>query len=83
MFMKQLDVDEDVATILAQEGFSTIEELAYVPVCELASIDAFDDDLVQGTAQPRPRRAADAGHRQRREHGEQDALRRPAGGCPA
>jgi len=47
VFMKQLDVDEDVATILAQEGFSTIEELAYVPVSELASIEAFDGDLVQ------------------------------------
>ena len=47
MFMKQLDVDEDVATILAQEGFSTIEELAYVPVSELASIEAFDEALVQ------------------------------------
>jgi transcription termination/antitermination protein NusA len=47
MFMKQLDVDEDVATILAQEGFSTIEELAYVPVSELASIEAFDEGLVK------------------------------------
>jgi N utilization substance protein A len=47
MFMKALDVDEDVATILAQEGFSTIEELAYVPVSELASIEAFDEDLVK------------------------------------
>jgi len=47
MFMKQLDVDEDVASILTQEGFSTIEELAYVPVSELASIEAFDEELVQ------------------------------------
>jgi transcription termination/antitermination protein NusA len=47
MFMKSLDVDEDVATILAQEGFSTIEELAYVPVSELAAIEAFDEDLVK------------------------------------
>jgi transcription termination/antitermination protein NusA len=47
MFMKQLDVDEDVASILAQEGFSTIEELAYVPVSELANIEAFDEALVQ------------------------------------
>jgi N utilization substance protein A len=47
MFMKQLDVDEDVATILAQEGFSTIEELAYVPVSELASIAEFDEDMVK------------------------------------
>jgi N utilization substance protein A len=47
MFMKNLDVDEDVASILAQEGFSTIEELAYVPVSELSSIEAFDEDLVK------------------------------------
>ncbi|HEY2402267.1 MAG TPA: transcription termination factor NusA [Steroidobacteraceae bacterium] len=46
-FMKQLDVDEDVATILAQEGFSTIEEIAYVPQAELAGIDEFDEDIVK------------------------------------
>jgi N utilization substance protein A len=46
-FMKQLDVDEDVASILAQEGFSTIEELAYVPVSELANIAEFDEDMVK------------------------------------
>ncbi|MGH8295735.1 MAG: transcription termination factor NusA, partial [Steroidobacteraceae bacterium] len=47
MFMKQLDVDEDVATILAQEGFSTIEEIAYVPQGELASIEEFDGEIVK------------------------------------
>ncbi|HET9109005.1 MAG TPA: transcription termination/antitermination protein NusA, partial [Steroidobacteraceae bacterium] len=47
MFMKQLDVDEDVATILAQEGFSTIEEIAYVPQGELASIEEFDEEIVK------------------------------------
>jgi N utilization substance protein A len=47
MFMKSLDVDADVATILAQEGFSTIEELAYVPVSELANIAEFDEDMVK------------------------------------
>jgi N utilization substance protein A len=47
LFMKQLDVDEDVATILAQEGFSTIEEVAYVPQAELISIDEFDEDIVK------------------------------------
>ncbi len=46
-FMKQLDVDEDVATILAQEGFSTIEEIAYVPTGELAAIEEFDADMVK------------------------------------
>jgi N utilization substance protein A len=47
MFMKSLDVDQDVATILAQEGFSTIEELAYVPVSELANIAEFDEEMVK------------------------------------
>jgi N utilization substance protein A len=47
MFMKQLDVDEDVATILAQEGFSTVEEIAYVPQAELASIEEFDEEIVK------------------------------------
>ena len=46
-FMKQLDVDEDVATILAQEGFSTIEEIAYVPQAELKSIEEFDEEIVK------------------------------------
>ena len=46
-FMKQLDVDEDVATILVQEGFSTIEEIAYVPTAELAAIEEFDADIVK------------------------------------
>ncbi|MCC6631979.1 MAG: transcription termination/antitermination protein NusA [Gammaproteobacteria bacterium] len=47
MFTKALDVDQDVATILAQEGFSTIEELAYVPVSELANIAEFDEEMVK------------------------------------
>ncbi len=46
-FMKQLDVDEDVATILAQEGFSTIEEIAYVPQSELKSIQEFDEEIIK------------------------------------
>jgi len=46
-FMKQLDVDEDVATILVQEGFSTIEEVAYVPQAELMAIEEFDEDIVK------------------------------------
>jgi N utilization substance protein A len=46
-FMKQLDVDEDVAGILASEGFSTIEEIAYVPQSELKSIEAFDEELIK------------------------------------
>jgi N utilization substance protein A len=45
-FMKQLDVDEEVAQILVQEGFSSVEEIAYVPVGELNAIDEFDEDIV-------------------------------------
>ncbi len=46
-FKEQLDVDEEVALILVQEGFSTIEEVAYVPTSELTSIDEFDEDIVE------------------------------------
>ncbi len=46
-FMKQLDVDEDVATILVQEGFSTVEEVAYVPQAELISIEDFNEEIVK------------------------------------
>ncbi|HEY9052091.1 MAG TPA: transcription termination factor NusA [Gammaproteobacteria bacterium] len=47
MFMEQLDVDEDVAVILAQEGFSSIEEVAYVPESELLDVEEFDEDIVK------------------------------------
>jgi N utilization substance protein A len=46
-FMKQLDVDENVAQILVSEGFSTVEEVAYVPAAELANIEEFDEDIVK------------------------------------
>ena len=46
-FMQQLDVDENVASILVQEGFSTVEEVAYVPASELAGIEEFDEDMVK------------------------------------
>lgn len=45
-FMQKLDVDEDVALILAQEGFSSIEEIAYVPASELLAIEEFDQQIV-------------------------------------
>ena len=46
VFMQALDVDADVALILVQEGFSTIEEIAYVPTNELLAIVEFDDAMV-------------------------------------
>jgi N utilization substance protein A len=47
MYTKSLDVDEEVATILVQEGFSSIEEVAYVPTAELMSIDEFDEGMIE------------------------------------
>ncbi|MDG1442351.1 MAG: transcription termination factor NusA [Pseudomonadales bacterium] len=46
-FMEQLDVDEDVAIVLVEEGFSTLEEVAYVPVNEMIAIEGFDEDIVE------------------------------------
>ena len=45
-FMAKLDVDGEVADILIDEGFSTLEEVAYVPVAEMMEIEAFDEDTV-------------------------------------
>ncbi|WP_297527881.1 transcription termination factor NusA [Thiohalobacter sp.] len=47
MFMEQLDVDEEVAAILVQEGFSSIEEVAYVPAAELLEVEEFDEGIVE------------------------------------
>ena len=46
IFVEKLSVGEDVATLLAQEGFSTIDQVAYVPINELEKIDGFDEALV-------------------------------------
>ena len=46
LFMQKIDVDEEVADILVQEGFSTLEEIAYVPLSEMLEIEAFDEETV-------------------------------------
>jgi len=46
VFMEKLDVDEEVADILIEEGFSTLEEIAYVPLSEMLEIESFDEDTV-------------------------------------
>src|SRR5690349_17093708 len=46
VFMERLDVDEEVADILIQEGFSTLEEVAYVPLNEMLEIESFDEETV-------------------------------------
>ena len=45
LFRDQLDVDEEVALILLQEGFTSIEEVAYVPEAEMLAIDEFDENI--------------------------------------
>lgn len=56
VFMRDLDVDEDIAAVLVQEGFTSLEEVAYVPLEEMLSIDGFDEDIVNALRQ----RAKDA-----------------------
>ena len=56
MFKTKLDVDEEVATILVQEGFTNVEEVAYVPESELLDIEEFDENVVSELRQ----RARDA-----------------------
>jgi len=46
LFMEKLDVDEEVADILVQEGFNTLEEVAYIPINEMLEIEQFDEDTV-------------------------------------
>ena len=55
-FMDQLDIDEDMAVILVQEGFSSIDEIAYVDKSELLAVEGFDEDVVSELRQ----RARDA-----------------------
>ncbi len=45
-FVEQLGVDEEVAAVLVQEGFTTIEEVAYVPESEMQAIEGFDEEIV-------------------------------------
>ena len=45
--MDKLEVDEEIANILVQEGFSSIEEIAYVPTGELLAVEGFDEDIVE------------------------------------
>lgn len=46
-FMKNLDVDSDLATILVQEGFRSLEDIAYAPIEEIANIEGFDSDIAE------------------------------------
>ncbi len=45
-FIDELEVDEELAQVLVEEGFTSLEEIAYVPMEEMLSIDGFDEDIV-------------------------------------
>lgn len=47
LFLQYLDIDEDFATLLMEEGFSSLEEIAYVPASELLSVEGLDEELVE------------------------------------
>ena len=47
LFMEKLDVDEELADVLIQEGFSTLEEIAYIPINEMQEIEAFDEATIE------------------------------------
>ena len=46
-FMQKLDVEEEVALVLVEEGFASIEEVAYVPIEEMMAIEGFDQEIVE------------------------------------
>src|SRR4030095_10289706 len=46
LFMEKLDVDQEIADILFSEGFTSLEEVAYVPIQEMLEIESFDEDTV-------------------------------------
>ena len=47
LFMEKLEVDAEISAILVQEGFTTVEEIAYVPSGELMAIEGFDENIVE------------------------------------
>jgi N utilization substance protein A len=77
LFQNELDVDETLAQLLVAEGFSALEEVAYVTPEELASIEGFDEELaaeLQNRAQEALDRKEEASREERRSLGVEDAL---------
>jgi N utilization substance protein A len=77
MFQEELDVDETLAQLLVAEGFGALEEVAYVEVDEIASIEGFDDELaaeLQSRAAEALERREEAAREERRGLGVEDAL---------
>ncbi len=77
MFEEELDVDETLSQLLVAEGFAELEEVAYVPLEELASIEGFDEELaeeLQSRANEALERREEAARQERRGLGVEDAL---------
>ncbi len=77
LFQSELDVDETLAQLLVAEGFGALEEVAYVELDELASIEGFDDDLateLQSRAREALQRQEEAAREERRALGVEDSL---------
>jgi transcription termination/antitermination protein NusA len=77
MFQQELDVDETLAQLLVAEGFSELEEVAYVALEEVAAIEGLDDELaqeLQSRAAEALERKEEAARTERRELGVEDAL---------
>ncbi|HEX8442594.1 MAG TPA: transcription termination factor NusA [Allosphingosinicella sp.] len=77
MFQNELDVDETLAQLLVAEGFGALEEVAYVELDEIASIEGFDEELgaeLQSRAQEALERREEASREERRGLGVEDAL---------
>jgi N utilization substance protein A len=77
LFQRELDVDETLAQLLVAEGFGALEEVAYVELDELSSIEGFDDELateLQNRAQEALQRQEEASREERRGLGVEDAL---------
>ena len=77
MFEEELDVDETLSQLLVAEGFSELEEVAYIDLAELANIEGFDEELgqeLQSRAQEALDRREEAAREERRGLGVEDAL---------
>jgi N utilization substance protein A len=77
MFQNELDVDETLSQLLVAEGFTSLEEVAYVPVEEIAQIEGLDEDIateLQSRAAEALERREAAAREERRKLGVDDAL---------
>ncbi len=66
MFIDALDVDDVIAHLLVTEGFSSVEEVAFVPTEDLTDIEGFDESVAAELQQPRPRLPRGTGSPQHR-----------------